>query len=186
MMSRFKPQFSTLVGLALAALLASAGFAADAPTTTVPTDTQSAECTPATVVVVRHAEKADGPKGDPTLSELGHARAAALGRLLAASRPTALWATHLQRTQQTLAPLAAQTGLPVQTLPADNTAGLIETLRTRRDRLAVVAGHSNTVPEIVAGLGVGDPVVMTEADYDRLFVVTLGCDGQSSLLELRF
>lgn len=186
MMSRTKTQFPTLVGLALAALLASAGVAAEDPVTSAPTDAQSVECAPATVVVVRHAEKAEGPKGDPTLSEVGHTRAAALANLLSASQPTALWATHLQRTQQTLAPLAAHTGLPVQTLPADNTAGLIETLRTRRDRLAVVAGHSNTVPEIVAGLGVGEPVVMTEADYDRLFVVTLGCEGQSSLLELRF
>jgi phosphohistidine phosphatase SixA len=186
MMSRTKTQFSMLVSLALAALLGSPGFAADDPATAVPAATPASACAPATVVVVRHTEKADGPKGDPTLSELGHARAATIANLLSASQPTALWATHLQRTQQTLEPLAAHTGLPVQTLLADNTAGLVETLRARRDRLAVVAGHSNTVPEIVAGLGVGEPVVMTEADYDRLFVVTLGCDGQSSLLELRF
>jgi hypothetical protein len=143
---------------------------------------------PAMVVVVRHAEKAPAPKGDPVLSAVGEERARRLVTLLGHSKPTSLWATQLQRTQLTLAPLAAATGQKVETLPADDTKILVETLRQRRDRLTVVAGHSNTVPEILRGLGAdfSEPE-LGEDEYHRLFIVSLPeGDGPAGWIELAY
>jgi hypothetical protein len=36
----------------------------------------------------------------------------------------------------------------------------------------LVVGHSNTLPEIMKGLGVTEPVVIAEDEFDALFVVT--------------
>jgi hypothetical protein len=143
---------------------------------------------PAMVVVVRHAEKAPAPKGDPVLSAVGEERARRLVTLLGHSKPTSLWATQLQRTQLTLAPLAAATGQKVETLPADDTKILVETLRQRRDRLTVVAGHSNTVPEILRGLGADfEPVELGDDEYHRLFIVSLPTDdGPAAWVELAY
>jgi hypothetical protein len=65
-----------------------------------------------------------------------------------------------------------------------------------RDSVAVVAGHSNTVPEIVAALApkslqvkkARESLALTEADYDRFFCVTQWgpAPAEASLLELRY
>jgi hypothetical protein len=38
----------------------------------------------------------------------------------------------------------------------------------------LVVGHSNTLPEILKGLGVTEPVTIGEDEFDSLFVVTRG------------
>ena len=64
-----------------------------------------------------------------------------------------------------------------------------------RGSVAVVSGHSNTVPALVAALAPGARVVRDDpeslkidnATYDRLFVVTQWAPGKgASVLELRF
>ena len=148
----------------------------------------------ATVVLVRHAEKrADDPR-DPSLTEAGEQRAAALADLLGAAGVTHLFATEYKRTQETLAPLAARTGLTVTARPAKDLAGLVEALQALpADALAVVAGHSNTVPLIARALGVeprdlvDSPAgkVLDEAVFDRVYVVTHARGVRPELLELR-
>ena len=59
-----------------------------------------------TVVMVRHAEKASATDPDSLLSKAGHLRAAALVAQLAAFKPTVLYVSERQRTQQTMAPTA--------------------------------------------------------------------------------
>jgi hypothetical protein len=52
----------------------------------------------------------------------------------------------------------------------------------------VAAGHSNTVPALVdslAGLSGERRTVMTEEDYDRVFVITLWAEDRAALIELR-
>lgn len=147
-----------------------------------------ADGAPAIVVLVRHAEKAPEPKGDPALSAEGQERAVALRDLLAASGPTTLWASDRRRTQDTLAPLAASTGLSVEILPGADVDTLVSRLLERRDPLAVVAGHSNTVPAILRGLGVAfSEPELGDHEYDRLFVVTLSSDvAPAAKIELRY
>lgn len=152
---------------------------------------------PRTVIVVRHAEKALEPAGDPSLDERGRARAERLSALLRHSGVTHLFATEYQRTQETLRPLGAAVGANVTVVNSRQGAALLSALdNLPRNSVAVVAGHSNTVPEIVASLAPGahqvvrarESLALTEADYDRFFCVTRwGPEPKdASVLELRY
>lgn len=59
---------------------------------------------------------ADG-QGDPALAPEGERQAAAVSRRLAAAPPDRLFVTNLRRTAQTIAPLAAATGLEPVVVP---------------------------------------------------------------------
>lgn len=155
--------------LALALALPSAAAPAPAP---------AASAT--VVVVVRHAEKAVDDPRDPTLTEAGTARALALARRLESAGLDAAFATQYRRTQLTAAPAAAQAGIAVQVRPADAgnaasyAADLARDLRALPSgSTALVVGHSNTVPGIVAAIS-GLPVAgMPETEYDRYVVIVL-------------
>lgn len=143
-----------------------------------------------TVFVVRHAERADaGSAGagmmanDPYLAEAGRARAESLATALKDAGITAIYTTQFKRTQQTAAPLAKALGIPVTTVSANDTAGLVEKVKSAKGNVLVV-GHSNTVAEIVKALGVATPATVAEADYDNLFVVTLR--DKPTLLRLHY
>jgi phosphohistidine phosphatase SixA len=132
------------------------------------------------VIVVRHAEKASTEKDAP-LSERGQARARTLASMLGNARVTRLVATQYQRTQQTLAPLAARLALPVELRSADDPGALVSELRAGPDgSVTVVASHSNVVPRLVRDLGgaklrgvAGDS--LPDDDYARVFVITMPC-----------
>jgi phosphohistidine phosphatase SixA len=154
-----------------------------------PLDTLAKLAYPKTIVVVRHAEKADEPAGDPYLSEPGVARAGRLAALLGASGVTHLFASEFQRAQQTLAPLAAAAGVGVQVVSARQPDALLSAIESApRGSLAVVAGHSNTVPHLVERLSGGQTkVAMLESEYERLFLVTQWGRGKDSRsIELRY
>ncbi len=134
-----------------------------------------------TVLVVRHAERADAARAqgatmmadDPELSAAGRARAEALASTLKDAGVTEIFVTEYKRTQQTAAPLAKLLGVAVQTVSSKDTAALVSRLKSAKGNVLVV-GHSNTVPDIIKGLGIATPVTIGEADYDNLFVVTPG------------
>jgi 2,3-bisphosphoglycerate-dependent phosphoglycerate mutase len=79
------------------------------------------------IVLVRHGASADAVPGepfdlvgghsDPPLAPAGERQAQAVARRLASEAPTAIFATNLQRTQQTAAPLARLTGLEPTIVP---------------------------------------------------------------------
>src|SRR3954453_2542467 len=86
---------------------------------------------PAVVLIVRHAEKAAAPAQDPPLTAAGNQRAGELARVAgawtAAGAPIrALFASEVQRTQQTLLPLAATSGLKITVVKASDTAALVK------------------------------------------------------------
>jgi phosphohistidine phosphatase SixA len=133
-------------------------------------------CEPAAIHLVRHAEKAAAVAGDAdvTLSEVGQRRAAALAAQFDGRPLDAIYATHLRRTQHTAAPLAAARGLEIRVLPAADTAALVARLRERHCGEHVLAvGHSNTVPEIAAALGVAAPVI-GEDDFGVIYRLETG------------
>lgn len=156
--------------LALTAVMAS-GCAAidDAPQ----------RCAPAVVHLVRHAEKAP-ETGDPDvpLSAAGLARAASLAQRYARVPLAAIYATHLRRTQQTVASLAARRDLEIRVLPAADTARLVERLLHRHcGQTVLAAGHSNTVPDIVRGLGIAATPAIADDDYGVVYTVEFGPGG---------
>lgn len=152
---------------------------------------------PRTVIVVRHAEKAAEPAGDPPLDERGRARAERLAALLRHSGVTHLFSSEFQRTQETLRPLGTAVEANVTIVAAREGRALLSALdNLPRHSVAVVAGHSNTVPDLVAALAPGSFLVqraraslaMTEADYDRIYCVTQWGPGRTDagVLELRY
>lgn len=144
---------------------------------------------PKTIVLIRHAEKATEPADDPALSEAGVARAKALATMLGKSGVTHLFASEFARTQATLQPLAAATGVAIATAKAADRRGLAAAIEALPGgTVTVVAGHSNTVPPLLTALTGGKPqTAMAETEYDRLFVVTKwGAGAAATLLELRY
>ena len=130
-----------------------------------------------TVFVVRHAERADAGSeaakmmgADPDLSGAGVMRAAALARLLEDAKITAIFTTEYKRARQTAAPLATALGIQATVVPSKDVAGLAKKVRSATGAVLIV-GHSNTVPEILAALGIGERVTIGEDDFTNLFIV---------------
>ncbi len=156
-----------------------------------------ASAAPRTVILVRHAEKEAAPQDprDPGLSAAGAERARELARLLGASAAEHLFSSELRRTRDTLAPLAQALSLPVETVPAARPAELLARLDALAPgSVAVVCGHSNTLPRLAELLGVrctglvDTPAgpMLADASYDRVFVVTRPAAGPGALLELAY
>ncbi len=150
----------------------------------------AASAAPAVVLVVRHAEKAAAPADDPGLTAAGKERAAELALVVqawtAGGAPVrALFATELKRTQQTLEPIAAATGVAVSVVSAKDTAALVKKIQEVEGGIVVVAGHSNTVPEIVRALGGPAGIVIEDSEFDRLFALTQP-GGRARVVLLRY
>jgi phosphohistidine phosphatase SixA len=141
-----------------------------------------------TIILVRHAEKNIEPQNpNPDLSPAGQARAQELVRVLGNAGVTAIYATQYGRTQQTAQPLGKALGLPVTQINSKDTAELVRQITTNnRGGVVFVAGHNNTVPEIVAALGGGSYPVIPESEYDNMFVVTLYRFGKAKTVQLKY
>lgn len=166
-----KPRRRTMLS-SLLAIAAIAGCAHPAPT---------GPTAPA-YLVVRHAEKVDASR-DPDLSAAGHARAQALAERLDGLALAAVYATEFKRTAQTVAPSAAARAITITAYPASQpAAGFAAGLRTAHPRGTVlIAGHSNTVPGIVAALCGCEVAPMPDHEYDRLSIIRVDPDGQPRL-----
>lgn len=139
------------------------------------------------VILVRHAEKAVDGTDDPPLSDAGRKRAAALSHAVAAAGIKAVFATEFRRTQQTVEPTSLSQKLPVTRVEAAKTDQLArQILDTHRGETVLVAGHSNTIPEIIAALGAPKIEPLDESRYDDLYVVFIPPDGPARLLNLKY
>ena len=128
-----------------------------------------------TIFVVRHAERADagmaaGPTADPDLSPAGHARAESLAWVLKDARITRIYTSELRRTRQTAEPLAKAAGVQATSVSARDVAALLTQVKAGKGN-ALIVGHSNTIAEILQGLGVAERVVIEDAEHDNLFIV---------------
>ncbi len=144
----------------------------------------AAQSEPTMVFLVRHAERAEDGTNDPPISGAGEARAALVAEMLRDAGVTHVHSTNTRRTRTTAAPAAASAGVAVGLYDPRDLSGFADHLRATPGRHLVV-GHSNTTPQLVAALG-GEPgSPIEELEYDRLYIVTLGDAGPSTLL-LRF
>jgi phosphohistidine phosphatase SixA len=162
-----------MVGLAACA-------SAPEPTDVIVTQTHA----PATIFLVRHAEKLTG--SDPELTPEGHTRADALADLLIDAKIVRIHSSDYARTRQTAGPLAEQLGLEVELYDPRDLPAMAAQLKADGGRHLVV-GHSNTTGELTTLLGGDGGTPIVEAtEYDRLYVVTMGADGGASSTLLRF
>jgi broad specificity phosphatase PhoE len=142
------------------------------------------------VFLVRHAERADAGMAaakmagaDPELSDAGRARAASLAALLKDAKITAIFTTEYKRTRDTARPLASATGITAAAVDSNDTAGLIDKVKASAGNVLVV-GHSNTLPDIIKALGIGEPLSIADDQFDNLFVVVRG--ARPALLRLHY
>jgi len=144
---------------------------------------------PVTLILVRHAEKKIVPpeNKDPDLSPAGLERAEELARMFGGAGITAIYATQYKRTQQTVKPLADKLGLTVNQVEAKETAELVKQVRARgAGQVIFIAGHNNSVPEIIAAMGGPKMPIIPETEYDNLYILTVQSDGSAKLLKLKY
>jgi broad specificity phosphatase PhoE len=146
----------------------------------------------ATIILVRHAERAAEPAGDPVLSAAGDVRAVALAEALANAGITAVVTTQYQRTRLTAAPIAAARGImPTVIATAGGIAAHVRAVADTARALAasgpvLVVGHSNTVPRIVAALGGPTLADLCESEHATMFVIVLRPGAPPSLTRARY
>jgi len=141
-----------------------------------------------TVILVRHAEKVIDPNNsDPDLSPAGQARAQEIVRIFSDAGINAIYATQYKRTQQTVKPLADKLGLPVNQVNSKSTADLLAQIRSQNSgQVVFIAGHNNTVPEIIAALGGPTFPTIPETEFDNLYLVTVYRTGKAKVVKLKY
>jgi broad specificity phosphatase PhoE len=144
-----------------------------------------------TIIVVRHAEKAqDGD--DPPLSAAGEVRAALLSRMFGDAHPPgrldAIYVSPALRNRMTAAPLAARLRLTPTVAPADDPRGLARrVLREHGGGRILVVGHGNTVPAIVAALSGNDGIPkIGDDEYGTMYIVSVPRIGRANLLRVTY
>lgn len=192
--------------LALAATLTGCATTAPPPSPTTPTaaagtddpitrtnETRPVSRPPTILLFVRHAEKASDGTRDPALLPAGVERADCLARIARQLDVTHAFATDLQRTQQTLQPLADAHQLAIEVTPASQTDALLAKLQALPPgSIAIVSGHSNTLPAIVSAFGTALPELdargnIPEHEHDRLVELVVSDSGTpATLLNLRY
>jgi len=136
-----------------------------------------------TFILVRHAEKGTDDARDPSLSDVGKARADRLAQLLSDAPLMAVYATVYRRTQQTAQPVADGHGIVVTTYDAKMAdAAFASQLRAAHAHGTVlVVGHSNTVPGIAAALSGTVVEAMQDDQFDRIYRISIDSEGKATL-----
>jgi phosphohistidine phosphatase SixA len=149
--------------------------------------------TTTTIVLVRHAEKQVGAISDAPLSPEGEVRASRLTLMLGGSeefgRISRIYVTDTRRTQQTAAGLAQRLGLKPEVVDAKTDSAELarRALRENRGHRALIVGHSNSVPELVAALArIHNVPPMGDDEFDTIYVVTVPTIGKASVLRLKY
>ena len=144
------------------------------------------------VILVRHAEQETGQ--DPVLSAAGRARADSLVRAVQNAGITAIYHTALRRTTETAKAVADAIGVsttvltlrPGQAVPDHAAEVASDILAKHKGRTVLVVGHSNTVPAIIAALGVSDAQRIADTEYYHFFTVLLAPDQPARLIRSRY
>ena len=145
-----------------------------------------------TLIVVRHAEKADVLGEDPPLSAAGLERAQLLAEMLAdvdvVAGVAAIYVTPFKRSEETARPLANRLGLSLnyyQPLELEQLERTIE--KKHKGQIVLVVGHSNTVPAIVAQFSGSKKIPpFAEDQYHDLFILSMPWFGKVKTLSLKY
>ena len=138
-----------------------------------------------TVIVMRHAEKENGKDPDPELSPEGKKRAAQLASLFHDVPVTRLLATPYKRTRNTLAPLASDKGIMIEAYEPSKISELASSLKQLSGQTIVIAGHSNTAPDLVNQLlNEKKYPALSEEEFGKIWIVTLNSGRVLSCLLL--
>ncbi len=125
-----------------------------------------------TLYLIRHAEKQAGGSRDPALTEIGKNRSEQLTVWFQDKNITEIWSSDYKRTRDTAKPLATGLGLDLSIYDPRNLPDLVKKLLYNQ-RTALIAGHSNTTPELARLLCDCFIEDMDESEHDRMIVISI-------------
>ena len=130
------------------------------------------------IYLTRHAEKS-ATGADPVLTPEGRVRAQNIAATLKKAGITRIFSTNYARTRETAQALAAVIPIPVQIYDGSQIAVFAQQLKDTPGN-ALVVGHSDTTPELIRQLGGESGITIAETEFDRLYQVAIGADGDVS------
>jgi len=122
---------------------------------------------------------------DPKLSLKGKQRAINLAMYLRDADIRQVYVTEFHRTQMTAAPLADARQLSLTPYAEKESASFGKILLSAEANTLVV-GHSNTLTDILKGMGITDVKPVADDEFDRLIIVMLKKNGSPSYTLLRY
>lgn len=138
------------------------------------------------IILVRHAERANNDT-DSELSQSGIDRANRLAAMLKDIKMDELYATPFKRTRGTLEPIAKKIKKDITPFKTNDINAFAETLRKKWGKTILVAGHSNTTPNLVNLLIKEERFrQMEEADYGKIFIVTIHKSGAADVVVMNY
>ncbi|SMC33692.1 phosphoglycerate mutase family protein [Moheibacter sediminis] len=133
------------------------------------------------IYIVRHAEKdiSNPQDPNPSLSVEGLLRAIKLADELKKIKISAAYSTPFTRTQQTLEPTAERNRLDIINYDPSNNSSLVNDVLTNyTNKRVIIAGHSNTILEILEAFGGERPISeVSEDDYGNFFHIVISESG---------
>jgi phosphohistidine phosphatase SixA len=137
-----------------------------------------------TILLVRHAERLN-PTDTTSLSAGGFERASELEHAVGSAGINYIIISDKQRTAQTAAPTAASLGITPVGVPASDIDGTVDSIKAHAGQVILLVGHADTLPRIIADLGISPPPGVGENEFDRLFVITKN-RWRTSLIMLKY
>lgn len=133
------------------------------------------------VFLIRHAER--DWSADDALVEKGRERARAWGRVLADAGLDVVITSKKQRTRQTGQPIADMLNVPIMAISRYDYEELLEILKTEfDDERVLIVSHSSSIPVILRSMGYPETVRIPKSDYNDLFVVHPGANGDPNVV----
>ena len=140
-----------------------------------------------TLILVRHAEKANDGTKDPGLTAEGETRATDLLRMLRETKVDAIYSTNYKRTMSTVQPLATARGLSILTYEPMKGEEMDKILLEHAGATVVISGHSNTTPWVINYfLGEKEVADFNDSDYDNLLILSVITKGNAKLTWLNY
>lgn len=126
-----------------------------------------------TFILVRHAEKAsDGT--DPELSAEGLQRAQRLSELLKNSNISTIYSTNFKRTRTTVEPLSNKMKVFINSYERMTLEALEDLVRENEGSTILIAGHSNTVPQMAnVLLGTNQFQNFPDSEYGTILIISV-------------
>lgn len=138
---------------------------------------QPTSLSPATVIIVRHAEKVSDEENSP-LNETGFKRAQNLAAALEKAGVSAVYSSQFERNKDTAKPLAEKAQLAVTEMPVnlqnpgDYAKNLAQEIISKHaGQNVLVVGHGNTIASTIENI-IGEPVNIGDVQYSDIFIVT--------------
>ncbi len=139
----------------------------------------------ATLIFIRHAEKADDGTRNPPLSKVGEERAKRIVNWLKKtySKVDAVYSTPYKRTQLTAQPTLNEFDIELNEYDPRDPINFINSLiASHLGEIVLIVGHSNTTPFLVNKM-IGEDKFqqLDEKAYDEIFIVTANEVGKGTV-----